>query len=151
MLCRLIALVGMILPGCRSAPDASNAASTYAESARWTNRLIVLSAASNSDPTFTTQRQRLGDIAPELVERHLLVVELVPGHGRFGDHSIDDRGVTVLQRRWDIPSGGFQAVLVGKDGRAKRRWDDLFDPTEMNELIDTMPMRQDEMRIQARD
>ncbi|MEE2719357.1 MAG: DUF4174 domain-containing protein [Planctomycetota bacterium] len=151
MLCRLLAFVGLILPGCRSAPDASDAAAQYAESARWTNRLIVLSAASTSDPTFTTQRQRLRDIAPELVERHLLVVELVPAHGRFGDAAIDDRGVTVLQRRWDIPGEGFQAVLVGKDGRAKRRWDELFDPTEMNDLIDSMPMRQDEMRRGQRD
>ena len=37
-------------------------------------------------------------------------------------------------------------VLVGKDGRVKRRRDEPMPPEELWAIIDAMPMRQDEMR-----
>ena len=42
-------------------------------------------------------------------------------------------------------------ALIGKDGRVKDRWTQPFDPGEMTALIDTMPMRQDEMRRSGTD
>ncbi len=146
MLCRLLSIAGLFLPGCRSAAPPATDAAGLADSARWNNRLIVLSADAASDSEFDTQRRSLLRDAPALDERHLIVIELRSDGGRFGDRTVDAEGIADLRRRWDIPTDGFHAVLVGKDGRSKRRWSTVFDPAEMHDLIDTMPMRQDEMR-----
>ncbi len=37
-------------------------------------------------------------------------------------------------------------VLVGKDGDEKARWNRVVNPQEIFDLIDSMPMRQSEMR-----
>ncbi|MEM1164222.1 MAG: DUF4174 domain-containing protein, partial [Pseudomonadota bacterium] len=39
----------------------------------------------------------------------------------------------------------FTVILVGKDGGEKFRRNGLVDPDELNALIDTMPMRLQEM------
>ena len=43
-------------------------------------------------------------------------------------------------------NGGLTVVLVGKDGSEKLRRTGVVDPTELFDLIDSMPMRQEEMR-----
>ena len=146
MLRRLLTLAACLLPGCRAAPTADDTATQLAEQARWSNRLVVLSAPMTDDDVLLRQRTRLEDIRTELVERHLLVIQLTPTEASFGDTSITDAGVDSLRARWSIPSDRFQAALVGKDGRVKKRWPDAFDPEDMNALIDSMPMRQDEMQ-----
>ena len=40
----------------------------------------------------------------------------------------------------------YAGVLIGKDGTVKKRWDKLPPVEEVFSLIDTMPMRQREMR-----
>ena len=121
-----------------------------ADEARWVNRLIVLSASERDDSTLHEQQLRLDGMSDELTERHLLIVRLVPGDAQFGTTTLADDDITALRSRWNISTSGFHAALVGKDGKVKDRWEAAFDPSEMNALIDTMPMRQDEMQSQPR-
>ena len=146
VLCRLLALMGCLIPGCRMDPSRTGDADRLADEARWRNRLIVLSAPSSDDADLREQRGRLESVHTQLLERHLLVIELVPDAGVFGSSAINDSDVKTLRARWKIPPHEFQAALVGKDGRVKDRWNDPFNPDDMHALIDTMPMRQQEMR-----
>lgn len=50
-----------------------------------------------------------------------------------------------LLPRLDTPEG-FAVVLIGKDGGVKRTYDRPVDPSELFAVVDSMPMRRDEMR-----
>lgn len=151
MLRRLLTLTACLLPCCRVAPASDDTGTGMAEQARWTNRLIVLSAPTVDDADLLEQRNRLEAIRDELTERHLVLIQLTPSGARFGDTPIGDDGVDALRTRWSIEATTFQAALIGKDGRVKDRWTQPFEPGEMTALIDTMPMRQDEMRRSGTD
>ncbi|MCU0357384.1 MAG: DUF4174 domain-containing protein [Cyclobacteriaceae bacterium] len=51
-----------------------------------------------------------------------------------------------LYKRYNIPFGEYRVVLVGKDRGAKLISDDLVNPRQIFDLIDSMPMRQWEMQ-----
>ena len=146
MLRRLLTLTACLLPCCRHAPTSDDTTMHMAEQARWKHRLIVLSAPTNDDADLREQHDRLMSMADELIERHLLVIRLTPSTAAFGDMPIDAADVHALRTRWSIGDDRFHAALIGKDGRVKDRWSQPFDPNDMTALIDTMPMRQDEMQ-----
>jgi len=52
-----------------------------------------------------------------------------------------------LRKSFKIKSG-FALILIGKDGGEKARWLTPIDPQIILNLIDSMPMRQSEMRRQ---
>ena len=41
-------------------------------------------------------------------------------------------------------------ILIGKDGGEKQRWSEPVEPQEFFQIIDAMPMRQDEMKHSPR-
>ena len=82
-----------------------------------------------------------------LLDRNLLVVQIGPEKSTLLTGRVSDLPDTeAFRERFTLPSEHFEVVLVGKDGRVKKRWPDAFDPEDMNALIDSMPMRQDEMQ-----
>jgi hypothetical protein len=50
-----------------------------------------------------------------------------------------------LRKAFQVESS-FALILIGKDGGEKARWLTPVDPQTIANLIDTMPMRQSEMR-----
>ncbi|WP_158810214.1 DUF4174 domain-containing protein [Beijerinckia sp. L45] len=51
-----------------------------------------------------------------------------------------------LRRKLGVGPKGFAVVLVGKDGGVKETWREPVAPAKIFALIDTMPMRADEVR-----
>jgi len=51
-----------------------------------------------------------------------------------------------LRSSLKIGDGSNVAILIGKDGTEKKRWDNPPTPDEVFQLIDSMPMRQQEMQ-----
>ena len=106
--------------------------------ARSPHRLIVVVSAPD-DPRAAVQRAALDGGAPALHERDVLVQNLTPDAAR---HSRPELGVE--------PDAIFEVLLVGKDGGVKLRRGRPVAVSELTALIDTMPMRRDEMRRQPR-
>jgi len=50
---------------------------------------------------------------------------------------------------YEIPKGSHTAVLIGKDGKEKHRWNGKTDWNVITDIIDEMPMRQQEMQRQS--
>lgn len=50
---------------------------------------------------------------------------------------------------YEIPKGSHTAVLIGKDGKEKHRWSGKTDWKQITNIIDEMPMRQQEMQRQG--
>lgn len=96
---------------------------------KWNNRLLIVNSLFNE--TNEKQKKAFDKMNQENIERNLLFIS-----------SSDE----VLNKRIGLSSDGFSMILVGKDGNAKNRYDSLVEMTDIYETIDSMPMRQAEMK-----
>ena len=104
---------------------------------RWKARVLVAFAPDPADPKLARQREIYRSMKAAADERDLTLVEAV-GTGP------DANG---LRRLFD-PGTGFHAVLIGKDGGSKLSSSEPVGPDQLFPLIDSMPMRQQEMKQQ---
>ena len=105
---------------------------TYSRS----NRHLVVFADTSLDLDLVRLTRHARELAVECDERDLLI------HTFFGASTLAMRHRNDLQ----APDAGFCAILIGKDGTEKRRYPSAPDLTAVFALIDSMPMRQREMR-----
>jgi len=88
----------------------------------------------------------------QIIDRDLLVFHVFDiGQSRVNQTGISEPAVKGLQKRFSITSGQFTVVLVGKDGGEKFRRESAVDPDDVLSLIDSMPMRQREIRERGRE
>ena len=97
---------------------------------RWEYRPIIV-FAEDGDPRLAAQLDLLRAAKAQLIDRDNLIV-------------VDPGGDSALAQRFR--PDGFTVILVGLDGGEKFRSTDVVDPRALNALIDTMPMRQQELR-----
>lgn len=110
-------------------------------------RILVIQAESPEDPAFRQQRDALLSEREGLRERDMLV------YARFGDGTVAPvfgTGLSASRMKshskplFDRP--GFTIVLLGKDGGVKKTSRTPLPAGDFFALIDTMPMRRQEMR-----
>lgn len=113
---------------------------------RWKNRVLVLFSPSESDASFQLQKQGLASSAQGVLERDLMVLEIVEqGQSRAGNHLLSEKSVQDIRKRLGVVGGSFQVLLIGKDGGVKLRSSEPVSMKDLFGLIDSMPMRQQEM------
>lgn len=98
------------------------------------HRLVVIVAEPN-DPRASQENLALKQDYAELRSRDVVVQNISPEAARR------DRGELGVG-----PQTTFEVLLVGKDGGVKLRRNKLVAASEITALIDTMPMRQEEMK-----
>ena len=98
------------------------------------HRLVVV-VGHPSDPRVVRQHAALETDAASLRERDVVVQDVTPEAAR---HERPELGVAAQTI--------FEVLLVGKDGGVKLRCGEPIAGSEITALIDTMPMRRDEMR-----
>jgi len=104
------------------------------EQHRWKNRLILLFASGENDQAVEEQKRLLEAEKSAVDERDLLVFVFNSGDGES------------LRERYAVDEEKTTLLLVGKDGGVKLREAAPIEPNLIFALIDTMPMRQSEMR-----
>lgn len=109
------------------------------QSSAWKNRVIVLYAPEASSKEFQQQKQILAEKAKELKERDLVVIECI---GK--SLSAEDKNYVAHHFMHDL--NGFGVWLVGKDGGTKLSESKPVGTETFFSLIDSMPMRQTEMK-----
>lgn len=110
------------------------------EDTHWEHRVLLI-FPGKQESVWRAQRERLDAAREALAERDILVVVV-------GDTPapIQLPQEAAARERWKVGPEEAQAVLVGKDGGEKWR---AALPTPLEpvvELVDTMPMRQRELR-----
>jgi len=118
------------------------------EDFRWKSRLIVVFTPTAEDPLFIEQYALLMDAVEPLRERQVQVILVTPG----GD--LENSGIFLQESESDYFYDYFSAkpyqlelALVGFDGNEKFRAKNSVTPVSvLTELIDSMPMRQRELR-----
>ncbi|CCN68628.1 DUF4174 domain-containing protein [Vibrio nigripulchritudo] len=114
----------------------------------WTHRSILYFAPSEDKYV----RQFLYEtLTNECALKERDVVTLVMTHDGFTEPSWLklEFDVAKLAKIYRIDEKEHTAILIGKDGEEKYRWGKETDWSFINELIDSMPMRQREMRLQG--
>lgn len=112
----------------------------------WSDRPILIFAPDRTDPRLVEQMGRFSMHRKEFRDRD---VKLISIGGVF--MRVDGTGVPhgpALRERYGIADDDFTVILVGKDGAEKMRVTEVTDPQVFYALIDTMPMRQQEMERQ---
>ncbi len=116
-------------------------------------RPLLVFAPALDHTQLKAQFDLLKDHAAELKTRAVLYVPIVPeGHNQpipsskipTGRLSEDDLAATRL--RFKVAPEDFLVVLIGKDGGEKLQSDKPVTIEQLKRLIDSMPMRQDEMK-----
>jgi hypothetical protein len=114
---------------------------------QWQNRLLLIFAPSEDYPAYRLLADELRRQQDGVYDRDVLVFSLLEkGQSRLGDASLDQATGETLRKRFSIKQGTFAVILIGKDGGEKLSREEDTTLGEIFGLIDTMPMRQSEVR-----
>jgi hypothetical protein len=114
---------------------------------RWKHRLIFIFASSTTDATFLALDKRLAQTALEIEDRDVIVFRIFENSPAWvSDKPLPPGDDEALRRRFGIERGRFTVVLVGKDSGVKLVAHRDADLQSIFNIIDSMPMRQQEMR-----
>ena len=119
---------------------------------QWEKRPLLLFAKSRSFAPLDRQVDLLRDYRPDLEERDMVVLSTTGNQetsAAIGYFPINRGTARQLKKKYEPEARGLTVILIGKDGGEKARWQQVVDPQEIFDLIDSMPMRQDEMRQQV--
>ncbi|MUP45298.1 DUF4174 domain-containing protein [Gramella sp. BOM4] len=112
---------------------------------QWKHRLFLVFTEEAESNLLQEQLKLLKKKKEEFEERKLKLIHVIPGK---------QRELLPVQTQWQNSElfqqkkkdSGFEVVLIGLDGGAKLREPKIVQPEEIFDLIDSMPMRQAEMR-----
>jgi hypothetical protein len=114
---------------------------------QWKNRLLFLYAPDGDDPVFKKWHSDIDAQKAEVEDRDLVVFEVLErGQSRMNMETLNPKTVNSLRKRFAVPRGVFRVILIGKDSGVKFEGDNQADLKKIFDLIDAMPMRQNEMR-----
>ena len=118
---------------------------------QWKNRLILAFSPSTKDKGYRAFAKDIALQAEEVVDRDLLVFHILEtGEVRLGETSLPTGPGDYLRESFSIRSGTLTVLLIGKDGGVKLRREGGVELNQIFSLIDTMPMRQREMREKSK-
>lgn len=123
-----------------------NANAQKLSSHRWNDRLVIIMANDQSNPTLKDQILELEKSETGLEERRITVYRVLPDKYQIGLE--DGKPCETSGNIYEImkeTNADFEIVLIGLDGGIKLRRSELLKADELFGIIDQMPMRQAEM------
>ncbi len=116
---------------------------------RWKNRLLLTFAKSPDEEPAKSLRTAIDQHKVAFMERDLVLISVYDeGISRANTLPLDPGSISKLRSQYDMPPGSDGVILVGKDGGVKLKQSDPADLDEIYALIDTMPMRRQEIKSQ---
>ncbi len=113
----------------------------------WKNRVILILHAPEKADLANEQLELLVKQMPDLNERQLVIgVAVGVNELSIGGELLSANSSARLQQIYNPDGADFLLVLIGKDGGVKLRKSDLVTPQSIFDLVDSMPMRQSEMK-----
>ncbi|MEZ9070144.1 DUF4174 domain-containing protein [Vibrio splendidus] len=85
----------------------------------------------------------------QLDERDVVVIVIAESGYTVPTWLEEEFNLEAVIDSYGIPKGSHTAVLIGKDGKEKHRWNGKTDWNLITNIIDGMPMRQEEMQRQS--
>ena len=127
----------------------TTAAAQPLKSLQWEKRPLLIFAPSANHPLFTKQRAIIQQARSGLAERDMIVIEITGNAKRTTLGSSPSASAAAFRRHYGIGMKMFRVMLVGKDGGQKLVSGNVVSSGRLFDLIDSMPMRRNEMRRQS--
>ena len=116
---------------------------------QWEHRVLLVFAPTAEHEGYGTQMALFEGEEAGFKDRDLVTIHVFgKGESHAEGEALSEADAEGLRERFDVGSGAFQVVLVGKDGTEKRRDRAPVRTSALFDEIDAMPMRQREMREQ---
>lgn len=116
----------------------------------WENRLVLVLANNETNTTYQAQLEELRSMPVAMKERKLLVYQITPNAYQKGMGNIEKWIMgDVLYKTYKATNSNFEIILLGLDGGIKLRETELVSTKTLFALIDSMPMRSNELRRQG--
>jgi Domain of unknown function (DUF4174) len=113
---------------------------------RWDNRLLLVFAPDADSARLRRQREILRVAEPGLNERDMIIIFIIGDAVATKGPPAAPVAAVDLRKAYGVSPHQFRAVLIGKDGGVKLRQEQPVSVADLFALIDSMPMRQQEMR-----
>jgi len=112
----------------------------------WKDRIVVIYTIDSTSKEYTRQLSELRNDIEGLVDRKLRLYSVTPTHFKMGweDNAWKKRNNSLEEIL--NTNKEFEVMLLGLDGRVKLRQDHLLSNKKLFATIDSMPMRQSELR-----
>ncbi len=114
---------------------------------QWNKRVIILFGASEANVHFQEQKREFTQNTAGFKDREITLIEVTYGNKLRIDNveslTASDQD---FRKTFRVADNQFMIVLIGKDGSEKFRSSKFVPMKTLNEIIDDMPMRQDEMK-----
>lgn len=118
---------------------------------QWKKRLLLIFSPERADPLFNSLANEIASRRVDVEDRDLVIFEILEsGVSKMNSSELEPQKAASFRERFEIPQNTFTVILLGKDGGIKLKRNDKVRLEEMFRLIDSMPMRQDEMRQKDR-
>ena len=109
---------------------------------QWKNRVLLVLSNSESNRAFKKQMLQFTDVEA-LKERKLLVYQIFPDNYLLGKKREKS---TLFFEQFMKDKETFRVVLIGLDGGIKYSQTEVLSRDKLFDIIDSMPMRQAEIR-----
>jgi hypothetical protein len=117
------------------------------EDFQWKKRLLLIFSPNRADPLFNSLANEISSRREDVEDRDLVIFEILEsGASKMNSSELEPQKAASFQKQFEIPENTFTVILLGKDGGIKLKRSDHVRLEEIFRLIDSMPMRQDEMR-----
>ena len=114
---------------------------------QWKNRIILIFAPSSDSDACKRQMREFEGQEDGMLDRDLIIFQVFKrGGSHSGNASISEQQANQLRHHFRVKEGKFIIILIGKDGGVKLRRQGPVEVSEIFNIIDAMPMRQEEMR-----
>jgi hypothetical protein len=112
----------------------------------WNDRLLVVYTVNDASELYKQQIDELQKDKMGLDDRKLVLYSITPSHVKkgwdYGEWEVRNKPLDDFLSE----DGNFEVVLIGLDGKVKLRQDQLLKRERLFKTIDSMPMRQHELR-----
>jgi hypothetical protein len=116
---------------------------------RWQNRLLLVFAPDADSALYRRQQEMLLVAECGLNERDVVVISVLKDVVSTKERPAAPVSADDLRDAYDVLPHDFRVVLIGKDGGVKLSQDEPILAADLFALIDSMPMRKQEMRRPA--
>ncbi|MCM8569455.1 DUF4174 domain-containing protein [Gramella jeungdoensis] len=114
---------------------------------KWENRAVVVFTDSANSEKFEAQRKELIADMKGFEERKLVLLHSTPGKFRRS-LPVDSEWIENMEIHNEMldKDSDFEVILIGLDGSVKLRQRELLEARYLFNLIDSMPIRQAEIK-----
>ena len=112
---------------------------------QWKDRLVLIIAEEKTEK-FQQQITELQKHQQGLKERKSVVYKILPEKYSTGFEEENWKSSTELYKKYKAEKSNFRVILIGLDGGEKLEQTEVLSTEKLFNTIDSMPMRQAEMR-----